>query len=111
MGLGHQARLDANCRSIKVFCLERGAITITADPLQCRFQIDSFPFRLMRLKSRHVDKMIRVRPIYLRGDPLFGQVIAFEAPLYSIVLSDGRLIRGCPAPGTFRKVDDCVGQA
>ena len=83
MGLGHNARLDANCRSIKIFCLERSAI-ITADPLQCRFQIDSFPFRQMRLKSRHIDRMIRVRPIYSRGEPLYGQVIAFEAPLYSI---------------------------
>ena len=41
--------------------------------------------------------MIRVRPVYSRGEPLYGQVIAFEAPLYSIVLSDGRLIRGRPA--------------
>ena len=63
MGLGHNARLDANCRSIKIFCLERSAIII-ADPLQCRFQINSFPFRLMRLESRHIDKSIRVSQIY-----------------------------------------------
>jgi hypothetical protein len=108
MGLGHHARLDANCRSIKIFCLERSAI-ITADPPQCRFQIDSFPFRQMRLKSRHIDKMIRVRPIYSRGEPLNGQVIAFESAFVFDCFI--RWASHTWTSGTSRKVDDCMGQA
>ena len=92
IGLGNHERLDSNCRAIRIFCLERNAI-VTADPLQCRFFVNTFPFSVMRAKSQFIDSMVRIRTQGAKA-PLRGAVIAFDAPLYTILLEDGRLVRG-----------------
>jgi len=93
IGFGNHDRLDANCRAIRIFCLERNAI-ILSDPLQCKFFNNIFPFQVMRTKAPHLDAMVKIRLKTTRGEATMqGAVIAFEAPLYTIVLEDGRLVR------------------
>ena len=93
IGFGNHDRLNANCRAIRIFCLERNAI-ILSDPLQCKFFNNIFPFQVMRTKAPHLDAMVKIRLKDSRGvTTMKGTVIAFEAPLYTIVLEDGRLVR------------------
>jgi site-specific DNA-cytosine methylase len=91
MGLGSHERLDSNCRAVRVFCLERNAL-ILSDPLHVTFFNDIFPFAVMRMKAPYIDDMIRVR-LQTEKSPMMGAVVAFDAPLYTIVLEDGRLVR------------------
>ena len=94
IGLAQADRLDSNCRAIKVLCLSKNRV-ILADPVDTKFVSSAFPFRVMRSKSTLMDEMVRFRVSGSKTDQSHkGIVIAYEAPLYTVLLQTGRLVRG-----------------